>query len=104
MGYINNVNYVIQTDSCIAFVNGLKEFNNGNIKIYPNPTTSILNLIDEQNQLQNAIIEIKNSLGQTCHKAPFSNQIDLSNLSAGMYFLTIQDVKNKKTIKIIKEE
>ena len=32
-----------------------------------------------------------------------SNQIDLSNLSAGMYFLTVEDKHNKKTIKIIKQ-
>lgn len=104
MGYICNANYTTQSDSCMAFVNGIKEFSfSDNIKIYPNPTTSILNIDDEQNQLQNTTIEIKNYLGQTVYKVPFTNQIDLSSLSAGMYFLTVEDKSNKKTIKIVKQ-
>lgn len=74
-----------------------------NIKIYPNPTTSILNITDEENQLQNAIIQIKNYLGQVVFTNSFTPQINLSHLSAGMYFLTIQDNSIKKTVKIIKQ-
>ncbi len=75
-----------------------------NLKIYPNPTNSILNIIDSKKQLQNSTIEIKNYLGQVVLSSPFTSQINLSNLSVGMYFLTIQDKSNSKTIKIIKEE
>jgi hypothetical protein len=73
------------------------------INIYPNPTTSILNIIDKQNQFQNATIEIKNYLGQVVFTTPFTSQINLQNLSAGMYFLTIQDKSNSKTVKFIKQ-
>ncbi|MBL7935003.1 MAG: T9SS type A sorting domain-containing protein, partial [Bacteroidia bacterium] len=72
-------------------------------EIHPNPTTSILNIVDEQNQLQNSTIEIKNYLGQTVYSNSFTNQINLSNLSNGMYFLTIQDKENIKTMKVVKE-
>ncbi len=90
-------------DTC-AFSVGIEELNNNiHFSIYPNPTTSIINITDENNQLQNATIVIKNCLGQTVYSIPFSNQIDLSNLSAGMYFLTVEDKHNKKTIKIIKQ-
>jgi hypothetical protein len=74
-----------------------------NIKIYPNPTTSMLNIIDEVNQFQNATIQIKNNLGQLVFSSPFTTQINLSSFSAGMYFLSIQDKSNSKTVKIIKE-
>lgn len=74
-----------------------------NIQLYPNPTTSILNIIDENNQLQNAKIQIKNYLGQLVFTSTFTSQINLHNLSAGMYYLTIQDKNSKKTIKIIKQ-
>jgi hypothetical protein len=74
-----------------------------NFVIYPNPTTSIMKISDEQNQFQNATIEIKNYFGHVVYTNPFSSQIDLHNLSAGMYFLTIQDKGNKKTIKVVKE-
>jgi hypothetical protein len=73
------------------------------INIYPNPTTSILNIIDKQNQFQNSTIEIKNYLGQIVFTTPFASQINLQNLSAGLYFLTIQDKSNSKTVKFIKQ-
>jgi len=91
-------------DTCQTFAVGVKEnYRAENIKVYPNPTTSILNIIDEQNQFQNATINIANYLGQIVFTSSFTSQIDLQNLSAGMYFLTIENKDSKKTIKIIKE-
>lgn len=64
---------------------------------------STLNINNAQNQFQNSNIEIKNYLGQLVFTGTFTNQIDLHYLSAGMYFLTIQDKGNIKTIKFYKE-
>lgn len=90
--------------SCNTYYVGLEQQNKlESFYVFPNPTTSILNISDEQNQLQNATIEIKNYLGQIVFTSPFTSQIDLQNLSAGMYFLTIQDRERKQTIKIVKE-
>lgn len=77
--------------------------NNNSISIYPNPTNSFINIDDKNNQFQNSTIEIKNYLGQIVFTTPFTSQINLSNLSVGMYFLTIQDKSSSKTVKIIKE-
>lgn len=98
VGDINNPLY------CSTGV-GIKEnYISGNaIKIYPTPTTSILNITDEQNQFQNGTIVIKDYLGQVVFLSPFKSQIDLQDLSAGMYFLTVQDRERKQTIKIVKE-
>jgi len=74
-----------------------------NIKLYPNPTTSTINIVDENNQLQNATIQIKNYLGQLVYNSSFTSQIDLRNLSAGMYFFTVEHKNSKKTVKIIKQ-
>lgn len=79
------------------------EFYNNNLSIYPNPTNSILNIIDEQNRLQNSTIEIKNPLGQVVFTTHFTTQINLSNFSTGIYFLTIKEKSNYKTVKIIKQ-
>lgn len=76
---------------------------NDNIIIFPNPTTSIINIVDENNQLQNSTIQIKNNLGQLVFSSPFNSQIDMRNLSAGIYFLIIKDKAIRKTIKIIRE-
>lgn len=88
----------------VANAVGLKEHNlSQNIQIYPNPTTSIINIRDEQHQLQNSTIEIKNYFGQTIYSAPFTSQIDLQSFSSGMYFLTLEVKDSKRTVKIIKK-
>jgi hypothetical protein len=98
--YIDSVSLYDSLD----YVTNIKNHENDfKINIYPNPIISTLNIVDENNKLQNTTIEIKNSLGQIFLKTPFSNQIDLSNLAAGMYFLSIEDKSNKKTIKFIKQ-
>jgi len=83
---------------------GVKENHqyNDNIKIYPNPTSSILNITDENIQLQNSSIQIKNNLGQLVFSSPFTSQINLSSISAGMYFLTIQDKECINRLRLLK--
>ena len=73
------------------------------IKIFPNPTASIINIVDENNAFANSTIEIKTYLGQVVFTTPFNSQINLQNFSAGMYFLTVKDKDYLKTFKIIKE-
>ena len=77
--------------------------NNNSVSIYPNPTNSILNIIDNQNQLQNSTIKIKNYLGEIIFNSTFNNKIDISHFTSGLYFLTIEEKEYKKTIKIIKD-
>lgn len=85
----------------VISVNELEYFNS--YEIYPNPATSIINIVDENNELKNSNIQITDYFGQLVFSSPFTSQINLSSLSAGMYFLTIDDKSNKKTVKIIKE-
>ncbi len=74
-----------------------------NISLFPNPTNSTLNILDEQNDFKNSTIEIKNNFGQTVMLIPFSTNIDLSNLVSGMYYLSIQGISAYKPIKVIKQ-
>lgn len=71
--------------------------------VYPIPSSFILNITDEQNLLQNSIIEIKNYLGEIVLTTLFTSEIDISALSTGMYFLTVQDKVKKYTVKFIRE-
>lgn len=69
------------------------------INIYPNPTSSVLNIeVKEQTQ-----ISIINILGEVIKTETIieSSQVDVSNLNPGVYF--IQDSKSGKAIKFIKE-
>lgn len=73
--------------------------------IYPNPTTSDVNIKFKQYQ-EKVTINIVNILGQNVFKKHFS-QIDTINCeingASGIYFLTIENQQNeKKTYKIIK--
>lgn len=91
--------------NCGAFVDvGVSEYTDVfHFSIYPNPTNGILNIKDEENLLQNATIQIKDYFGQHIFSSPFNSQIDLRNLSTGMYFLTVENGNNSKTVKIVKQ-
>ena len=78
-------------------------YSSNGISIYPNPANLILNISDEQNQLQNSIITIINTLGETVLVLPFSHQINISSLAQGLYYLTLQDGASKKVAKIVKQ-
>lgn len=83
---------------------GINELDKGNsFDIYPNPTNSILNIKSNNQQLQNATIEIKNTLGQVIYFDVYAHQINISNLPSGIYFLTINNKEDKRTIKFIKD-
>jgi trimeric autotransporter adhesin len=75
-----------------------------NIKIFPNPVT---NKIFLQNKLQSDLkINITNALGQviSIHNASMANQeIDVSFLPQGIYYLKVQNDSGQKVFKIIKE-
>lgn len=102
MAYIAKIKYPTLYSQCVNV--GIKEnINDNSFNVFPNPTNSILNIVDENNQLQNATIQIKNNLGQLIFTSSFTSQINLHSLSAGMYFLTVENKGSKKTIKIIKQ-
>lgn len=75
---------------------GINEIENNNtLQIYPNPTSSILNIVDEQTQLLNSIIDITNYLGQSVFSEPFSNQIDVSHFPSGVYTINIKTISGE---------
>jgi len=74
------------------------------IKIYPNPTTGLLNIRSEKrNAAFNAMVT--NMLGETImQQNAVSNQLDISNLQTGVYLLTLINTESGKALhyKIIK--
>jgi len=96
--YIDEITLIDQTTV------GINELDKENsFDIYPNPTNSILNIKSNNQQLQNATIEIKNTLGQVIYFDVYAPQIHISNLPSGIYFLTINNKEDKRTIKFIKD-
>ncbi len=66
-----------------------------NVKIYPNPVNNFIN-ISYADYSSNDDVIIYNNLGAITYKSKIKSQIDLSNISQGIYFLKI--VSNKKII------
>lgn len=75
---------------------GTSDFAATEFKIYPNPVKDILNISGIS---RNADYEIKNVEGRMLRKGTTSGSIDVSNLSKGIYILSIKD----NSIKFIKE-
>ncbi len=75
---------------------------NGLIRVYPNPTSDILNIETDGMTIERE--ELSNLLGQTILKIT-GNQptINISNLRPGIYNLSIKTADSLKTFKIIKE-
>lgn len=99
--YVNTQSSQLDLTMHITTDVSIPELNNSTYKIYPNPINSTLNIVDINNQLQNSIIQITDCLGKIIYSNTFTSQINISDFSSGMYFLSVQD--NKKTVKIIKE-
>jgi hypothetical protein len=71
------------------------------IKLYPNPTTSILNVSSVS---ENATFKVYNLLGQTVMNGKLSNNsINVSNFSAGVYILELTDNDTTSTNRFIKQ-
>lgn len=73
---------------------GIGDFDPTNFKLYPNPTSSIVNV---QTSLEVEDIKIYNQLGQFVASQK-TTQIDLSNVSSGLYIIQI-NFKNGQTAK-----
>ncbi|UKB81453.1 T9SS type A sorting domain-containing protein [Chryseobacterium sp. MEBOG07] len=85
----------------IDVVLGTNEKLTNTIKIYPNPTTGIINLNTKSVPEK---VEVHNVLGQVVRTFRNVNRIDISDLAAGIYLLKIAS-KNESsvTVKIIKK-
>src|SRR3989442_14519171 len=85
----NELDFLVQVKASVG-INELEKHDK--IKVYPNPTSNILNI--KSDSKNNSIIEITNSLGQTILKQNYSESIDVSKLESGYYLLKISGEKN----------
>lgn len=95
-------------DSCSHINVGVQEADlSGDFSLSPNPVFSLLTIELSQEQNENAVIEIKNVLGQVVQSLQLAKgakkvEVDVSGLSKGVYFVGIRGegiVLSKKFIK-----
>jgi len=111
-----NGNYAVEvtqnnctdTSACVTLNNvGISENGFGNaLSFYPNPTNGELN-IDLGTSYDEAVIIVRNALGQEVFKQSFSNaQLQQINIlgKTGLYFIEITTADKKAVLKVIKEE
>ncbi len=82
------------------------KINNETLNIYPNPTTNQITIEFNTSQ-QNALIEVRNVLGEILYSEKLksntlSQSINVSEFSNGVYFVTLQNDKQKIVSKFIK--
>lgn len=109
MSYARNPNgtgsFVIQTPTFntnneTLSTSQFENFNNS-LKIYPNPTNSILNVTSDEFFIDN--IQVVNLQGQILYQNKYINQnniaLDVSSFSNGMYIVKVNNQTNYKIIK-----
>jgi bifunctional DNase/RNase len=73
-----------------------------NFDIYPNPTSNVLNISNSNNTEINSI-SISDLNGRVIKNAKGVTSVNVSDLNAGVYFVTIETTEGKSTKKFIKE-
>jgi uncharacterized repeat protein (TIGR01451 family) len=84
---------------------GISEFENKEFVVYPNPTNGIVVVSLKNNSDIIDSIIVNDVLGKTIFSRKinsFSSEIDLSNVSKGIYFIKIKSREQEKVQKIIK--
>lgn len=93
---------IVIVDSTVSIDSKLSE---GNISIFPNPSNGFLNIKINNEQFNNANIEIYNVLGQEVHQSLANNvyehKINLNAIKNGIYFVKITEGTKSLTKKLI---
>ncbi len=83
----------------------LNELSVNNIKVYPNPTVDLIHLEFENGFVPDRVM-IKDALGELIfelNRPKVIEQINLSRLSAGVYFITAKNKQGQSVFKVVKE-
>ncbi|MBD3582498.1 T9SS-dependent choice-of-anchor J family protein [Flavobacterium selenitireducens] len=79
-------------------------FERDGLRFYPNPVTSTLNLTHDQTIIRS--VRVYNELGQTVIRRDAESgltQIDMSDLSNGLYFVDVEFGEGSRRLKIMKQ-
>lgn len=104
LAQVTGVDFVLDIDATV----GIKEQKNQSLNafIYPNPVVNKMTLEFYFQVLSKQKITINNSLGQIVYSLNTVSQkqeLDLSFLSSGIYYLKVENISGQKVFKVIKE-
>lgn len=86
------VNYVLTVNDCSSV--GINDINQLKVGIYPNPNSGIFTVTLNDNAMHNLVItDAIGSVVSRVKNVSVSQQLDLSGLSNGVYFVSVQEQK-----------
>lgn len=75
------------------------------VTLYPNPCSNILQIQNSTGlNTRAAQLEISNAIGQIVYKSDFKEELVISELKNGLYFLKVFDANHSNTVRFIKGE
>ena len=86
-------------DICITPFSGVEGVEKANVVVYPNPATSVVNV----KGVEAANITVMNMAGAVVLQAEGVNEINVEDLAAGIYMLSVQTDENRFTTRIVKK-
>lgn len=87
---IDTINYWIDSCAIVTSIAPNTEASLSLLKIYPNPSQSIINLeISDLTLTKSALVKIYNSQGTLVYQSSFKSTIDITDLPTGLYFIKI---------------
>jgi len=89
-------------DITVEVTNGVNNNQAGNITVYPNPVSTTF-VINNAAGSQAKIYDISGKMVYTAPVTTDNQTVDISNISAGIYFLELQSSTSKSTVKLIKK-
>jgi hypothetical protein len=103
-----NTSDVMEVVTLIAANTGIKETSAETVKLYPNPTSGILNITLPANNGTEATIRITNIIGSDILNNKVVNgsgqvKLDVSGFDTGIYFVTVKGKGYERTIKVVKK-
>lgn len=99
--FVNNIWEKLNAAMCITTARNEAQTIPDAISISPNPAYTEINLNLPSNDY--AEIQIANAMGQTISKEINNKKIDISDLSPGLYFISVKQGKQSYTHKLIKQ-
>ncbi len=101
--YMGDLPYTTNPDTTyLNTVITVKNYNNDNIQIHPNPVKDVLHIVFENKDKQDLGFVMFNTAGGIVKQGYFiNNTIDIASLPSGVYMLTIENSKN--AFKVIKK-
>jgi len=97
--------YILKNLPC-DYSSGMNELMAGNhtISLFPNPSKNILNIQADEKKLKSIInIQIVNANGQNFAAKTKNSQIDISQLTQGLYFLIVNTENGNYKLSFVKE-